>query len=320
MTIHIVYPYGPRKAAPWSIGNHLAAHFRAQGEHVVQVDWDGPETLTPTGPEDVLLGHPHPQAGPFLRSIHAPWNRIVALAPWTQTERNTDFVESWRHDVDHYCAICGPYWAHRLPTDWWNALGNVTPLDMAIDPADYPPITEHRWNPPGQRRAVYIGCTLPGKGMELLEALIALVPELQWLHIGPGTVRGAENLGYLPIEGEEARKVLASVDFLIAPGDGDANPTVVLEAACLGLIPIVAPGAGWDCFCRLPPEPDQAVELLRSLASVEDTEALGFLQRCSRTFAKTYTWERFCMAVEWAVTDQVDRYRDWLSAQASQKP
>ena len=67
--IHFIYPFdAARFAAPWSIGNEVAAGLRAHGRVVQQYDWQDRSTIIPS-PGDVLLGHPHPRLVQLLEKL-----------------------------------------------------------------------------------------------------------------------------------------------------------------------------------------------------------------------------------------------------------
>lgn len=287
MTV-LVYPVDfNRIAAPWSIGNALAL---ALPQPVEVYSWDdtSPRDTYAVEPGDLLVGHPHYSGqGAFNRfaAMHG-WDRVVGLSPWNGSDEYRENIEAALPFCDAYRAICGPYWAERMPASW-GPLG-VRPLDMAIERDFFPPLARE-WSPPGQRHAIYIGCTLPSKGIAELEWIIRQVPELAYGHIGPGRVDGCEEHGYWPrLDTPEARAILARYDFVIAPGVNDANPTTVLEAMCWGLIPIAAPTAGWGSDVVLPLNLASLRRLSTTSAEYLDAQkALGFRR------VLNYTWARF---------------------------
>lgn len=268
MTLHIVYPYGQRAAAPWSIGNNLAWAARRRGYEVAQYDWEEPTTIVPAE-GDVLLGHPHPSLGgyAFNRSLDAPqWKRRYAICPWNGSEEYTQQVARVIDHVDRFFAICGPYWGERIPAPW---AAKTTRLDMAVDPRHYPRV-KRELAPAGQRRFLYIGCTLPCKGTDYLTEVIAATGG-EWGHIGPGAVPGCKEHGYVPLETDAGRRIVADYDILVMPGRHDANPTTVLEAECWGLVPVVAQTCGWDDRRFLPMNAANAGEALRLLRDHPNT-------------------------------------------------
>lgn len=292
MTVHIVYPYGPRKAAPWSIGNHLAAAFRGAGCEVKQYDWEDCGTITPVA-GDTLVGHPHDSgARIFNQSVRKTgWARRVALAPWNGSELYTRRLMSVANHCDAVLAICGPTWADRLPAGW-------TRLDMAIDPEDYPRV-KTSFNPPGQRKILFIGCTLPCKGPALLTELAKRLPGTPISHVGPGLVPGTHPWGYVPMESEAGQQLAAQHDILIAPGLEDANPTTVLEAMAWGLVPAATRESGWSSppVVRLTQDPAVSSETLSSLLYSDARMLERIVERNVFLLGTCYTWDRFCGSV-----------------------
>lgn len=289
MRVHIVYPFDPtRHAAPWSIGNALASAFRKDGWTVSQYDWEKSSAPEPMG-GDIIIGHPHDSgAGPFISALDRQWRGMAAIAPWNGSEeytRRLNQVASW---VDRFFPIAGPRW--KLPA-WWQA----TRLDMAISHDHYPTI-KRQFSPPGKRRFLYIGCTLPCKGTDYLAEVIKRAGG-DWGHLGFGTIPGCTEHGYAPLEGEYGRQLVAGYDVLVCPGKNDANPTTVLEAGHIGLIPIVTPTCGWDFVPLMSgTDADQAAQALRALNQM-DNRRLEEMQQTIVRWSEGYTWDRFTAPV-----------------------
>lgn len=287
--IVLVYPSGPRKAAPWSIGNHIGDALSSRGHSGITIDWDAQGSVPEGGAGDVLIGHPNPVDGPFLRMLYRPWAARIAIMPWAPEPWLVEWCDSWMHAVDHAFLISGPRWESSIPQRWRY---KVTRLDMAIDVDDYPPL-ERPFHQPGQRRCLYIGCTVPAKGTDWLEALIRQTPEARWGHIGPGRVAGAEEHGYVPLETAEGRDIAAQYDLLVMPGRYDANPTTVLEAMALGLVPVCTQGCGWDGddVWLLPWEVDLAAQHIRHLLTVDDLH--DYCDGDREQVQNKYNWSAF---------------------------
>lgn len=276
--IHWVYPYGDRIAAPWSIGREVARGLRQAGHEVTQYDWDECRAIQPA-PGDILLGHPHPEAGRVFRnSACGPWAKVTAMSPWNGSAEytaNLDYIMDWCDDV---ILICGEYWQAKAKPR--------TCVDMAVRPAHFPAI-KRKFNPPGQRKLAYIGCTLPIKGPDKI-AEVAKSHSVG--HFGYGSIPGTISHGYLDFVKSDALAVLAGYDFLITLADHDANPTTVLEAMCWGLIPLCSPGSGYT-------EPD--VVVVDSPDVIEywqhaPAEELQRRQEQGHALVRTkYTWSRF---------------------------
>ena len=306
MTIYLIYPHDRtrRASAPWSIGYNLATGLRKRGHQVRCYDWDEELCVYPDGPEDILIGHPHPEPGKCFRtSMVAPWKKVVSIAPWNGSEeyrRDQEYV--WKR-VDHHFAICGAgWWPSNKPSLIYSSPTRpATRLDMAIDPKYFPPL-KPSYNPPSQRRFLYIGCTVPIKGTEYLTELV-----MQWNgtkigHIGHGTVAGAKEHGYLDLQSDYGKSIVAQYDYLIMPGIHDANPTTVLEAMAWGLIPVLSSGCGYveDDYhgYRLSRDVGADAALLKGLLQSDDESELIAMAGANRSMVKSrYTWPRFVNAV-----------------------
>lgn len=240
--IHLVYPYGTRKAAPWSIGNHVASALLDAGHKVTQYDWEERRRIR-AGVWDTLIGHPHPEPGfVFTDNLYQAFAQKITLSPWNGTLEYTDRIDQVIDACDHNFVICGPNWERSLP-GWWKE--KTTRLDMAIDTEDYPKIFRG-FNPCGKRRVLYIGCTLPSKGSDYLAAIAEAMPDVDFSHVGHGLVPGTWPYGYVDLETKHGRNIILQHDAVISCGRNDANPTTMLEAAAWGLIPVCTKESGWE--------------------------------------------------------------------------
>ena len=325
MTIHLVYPHDKRRRAkaPWSIGYNLATGLRKRGHQVRGYDWDEQLCVYPDGPDDILIGHPHPEPGKCFRtSMVAPWKKVCSIAPWNGSEEYRRDQEYVWGKVDHHFAICGEGWweyeydrfyrygnwekvneqmdyggevgpAHRVP---------ITRLDMAIDPQYFPPL-KPSYNPPGERQFLYIGCTVPIKGTEYLGELVGKTKpgEPFFGHIGYGHIPSATAHGYLDLTTHEGRAIVSQYDFLIMPGIHDANPTTVLEAMAWGLIPVLSTGCGYvdgDYYgYKLARDIEKDSVLISQLQRADETTLVGLAHRNREMVTGRYTWQRFVNTV-----------------------
>ena len=307
MTIHLVYPHDKRRRAkaPWSIGYNLATGLRKRGHQVRCFDWDEQLCVYPDGPDDILIGHPHPEPGKCFRtSLCAPWKKVVSIAPWNGSEeyrRDQEYV--WKR-VDHHFAICGAgWWPSNKPSLIYSSPTRpATRLDMAIDPQYFPPL-KPSYNPPGERQFLYIGCTVPIKGTEYLGELVGKTKpgEPFFGHIGYGHIPSATAHGYLDLTTHEGRAIVSQYDFLIMPGIHDANPTTVLEAMAWGLIPVLSTGCGYvdgDYYgYKLVRDIEKDSVLISQLQRADETTLVGLAHRNREMVTGRYTWQRFVNTV-----------------------
>ena len=316
MTIHLVYPHDRtrRASAPWSIGYNLAAGLRKRGHQVQCYDWDEQVCIFPDSPDDILIGHPHPDPGKCFRtSMVAPWKKVCSIAPWNGSDEYRRDQEYVWGKVDHHFAICGVGWWAKAGgydgPDFWGDIQDrryadkFTRLDMAIDPQYFPPLKQS-YNPPGERRFLYIGCTVPIKGTEYLGDNAhdlglfrsgALNPALG--HVGHGKVKCATAHGYLDLQCAKGRATVAQYDYLIMPGIHDANPTTVLEAMSWGLIPVLSTGCGYadgDFHgYTLSRTCDEDAKLIESLQRADETLLMDLAAKNRDLVQSRYTWQRF---------------------------
>jgi glycosyltransferase involved in cell wall biosynthesis len=305
-TIHLVYPHDKtrRASAPWSIGYNLAVGLRKRGHHVQCYDWEDQLCIFPDSQDDILIGHPHPDPGKCFRtSMVAPWKMVASIAPWNGSlEYLKDQQYIW-DKVDHVFSICGARWwpDPSMKLLYKNPRRNATRLDMAIDPQYFPPLKQS-YNPPGQRRFLYIGCTVPIKGTDYLTELFP-APSFDTLaHIGHGNIPniGVAH-GYLDLQSDAAKHTISQYDFLIMPGIHDANPTTVLEAMAWGLIPVLSEGCGYttDDYhgYKLTRTCTTDAELIESLQRAEETTLRDLASHNRDLVRSRYTWQRFVNSV-----------------------
>lgn len=309
-TVHLVYPHGPRIACPDAIGRKLAERLRAR--YAVRLyEWDEPRAIRP-GPDDILLGHPHPAPWTCFRmSMGRPgWRKVIVLAPYHHGDlEQVAFLDPIVARADRFLAITGNYWAATLarsPFAHW--LPKLTHLDLAVDREDFPP-AKAAFAPPGRRRFVYIGHSGWTKNTPYLSAIAARMPEAEiaWIGAGRAPIPGLRPLGFQDFRREEARSLVAGYDFMITVGRADANPTTVLEAMAWGLIPVCTPQSGYigyEGIVNLPLDrPEAAVARLRWLQMLPDA-TLRRLQRANWELLDAhFTWDRFAAQVVAAIEE-----------------
>lgn len=303
-TIHLVYPHGPRISAPDAIGRNLALRLRQRYDDVVLHNWGDTTIIRPVD-GDVLVGHPHPFPNTcFRRSLRLPgWRRVLALGPYNHGDGvQMAFYESFLARCDLYLAITGNYWfdtiGRSLFAHWQPKMRH---LDMAVDRADFPAL-KTAFNPPGERRFVYIGHSGWTKNPGFLEQIARRMPDVQFAWIGGGRrpIAGFEPLGYQDFTTVAARERLRTFDFMITASKSDANPTTILEAMAWGLIPVCTPQSGYAGHPGIPNIPldiDRAVTALRQLHKMPGA-ALEAMQAGNwRALDDHFHWDRFAQQV-----------------------
>lgn len=248
-TVHLVYPAGPRLATPDAIGRELSERL-AERFRVQLYPWDGFAIARPrTG--DYLLGHPHPTPHTtFRRSMgQAGWRRRVILAPFCPAEEvYAAYLAAVVPKCDEFLAICGSHWFEQTSGSIFAAwLPRMSRLDLAVNRQHFPRV-KAAFCAPGRRRFLYIGNDGPPKNLSFLDRLAGEFPTIEFGWIGPGTSkpRFLRRHGQRDFATAEARKLVATHDFLITVGLADANPTTVLEAMAWGLVPVCTRESGYS--------------------------------------------------------------------------
>lgn len=302
--IHLVYPHRRVNSTPDAIGWRVADHLSRK--HTVQVhDWDSKYIIRPSH-GDSLIGHLHPMPGTILRrSWGLPgWRRRVLLQPYCADILQVSFADRFVRSADAFCAITGRAWAENVPfgpvAHWAPAMTHV---DLAVDREDFPFLKKH-FNPPGQRKILYVGHTAWYKNPELLEAVAAALPNTHFGWIGESSrgLRGFEQHGWRSLGDDETKRLISGYDILITLGRSDANPTTILEAMSWGLIPVVTVTSGYinepGIYSVLPNNVEPIVSVLKQLdlenESVLREKQLFNLERLD----VHYNWSRFLRQVE----------------------
>mgnify|MGYP007100061405 CR=1 FL=1 len=286
-TAFIVYPWDySRIAAPWTIGNNLTDFFHKNGWPVKNFDWRDTLEIFPHSEDDIILGHPHNNDNMIFNKSYLNFKHRYAIMPFNNSEPG--LYSRIAKNCDKFFGICGKPWHDKL-----HKISNAVRLDIAIDHDKFPRIKKD-FNPPGRRKAIYIGCGLPCKNPEFLGQIAQRV---ELTHVGHDTIRGANNIGYV----QDIRSIfsfIAEHDFVIAASRYDANPTYVLECMSLGLIPICNEESGYpreDCI-RILLDDIKIFEI--TMRQMQMRDDLKKLQDYFCMKAKFYTWERFNSTIE----------------------
>jgi len=311
-TIHLVYPHGSRISCPDAIGRNLAVRLRERYE-VILYDWNDWHAIEP-GPNDVLIGHPHPMPWTcFRRSLKRPgWRRIIMMAPFNHDDVQVAFADSFIRYSDLYLAITGNYWFSTIASSGFSHwLPKMIHLDLAVDRRDYPPI-KLRFNPSGQRRFVYIGNCHKGKNVEYLSEIAKLMKDtdIAWVGNGRSGIKGLKPAGVLDFSTAHDKDFIAQYDFLITVGKADANPATILEAMAWGLIPVCTQQSGYTGYpgiINVPlDDPLRAAAILQDL-QLQNNDSLTRLQAGNWALLDShFSWDRFAARVIDAIESEDD--------------
>ena len=310
-TVHLIYPVDIQKSSsPWSVGNHLLEALQKNFKVVVH-DWEATYRIIPK-PNEILIGHPHPRRRTvFRKSFDASWAHRYVICPFTTNPQQMYFVERYARQADAFFAICGPAWAEKQITSRYAHLSEkFVHVDMAIDTENWPPLNKV-FAEPEKRKFAYIGSSLALKGTPFLEHLAARRPhEIGWIGASKWVKSNADCTNYLDLGTQSGREALSQYDFVVSPGRSDANPTVLLEAMSLGLLPICTRESGYDDtehFYSLEyGDIKKGLTLLSSLQALSNDELVR-RQDENYSFVKTYSWDRFKRSVSDRITSDVSQ-------------
>jgi glycosyltransferase involved in cell wall biosynthesis len=299
--IHLIYPHGPAISCPDAIGRHLADCLRKRYE-VHLFNWDELRAITPAADgNDVLIGHPHPAPWTiFQRSVkRRGWRRVLMLSPFHHGDiEQVAFLYPIIQHCDLYLAITGNYWFSSITNSTFSHWQpKMIHLDLAVDRNDFP-VIKTQFNPPGQRRFLYIGHSGWTKNTDYLGEITRLMPETQFAWMGSGPqIPGLKALGRQDFRTDTVKSLVAAHDFLITVGRADANPATILEAMAWGLIPICTPQSGYSGYPGIVNIPlddaEQAVSILRELQALPESHLHEIQAANWKRLDQHFNWDRF---------------------------
>ena len=171
-TVHFVYPRDlSRHSSPFCIGNEVGE--RLERDYDVRFyGWRDKVRIEPK-PGDILLGHPHwRRDSVFDRSVNQPgFARRILMAPYVDDLRQVAFYDRHMDRCDLFLAITGNYWFDRVaqsPFRRWEP--KMRHMDLAVNRTFFP-FVKTRFNPPGERKFLYIGHTARNKNVGYLSQL-----------------------------------------------------------------------------------------------------------------------------------------------------
>jgi hypothetical protein len=310
--VHLIYPHSERISNPDAIGRETGRRLEARYE-VLYYDWFELGVIKP-GPNDALVGHPHPHPDSiFRRSLKEPgWRRRIMLAPYHHDDlRQNAFTEWIIGDCDLFLATTGPHWFRTLPESHCSHWApKMVRLDQGINRTHFPPI-KTSFSPAGKRRAVYIGHTGLGKGTAYLAQIAALLPDIEigWMGSGKRPIPGVTALGQIDFGTQAGRELVSGFDFLLTVGNSDANPTTILESMSWGLLPICTPTCGYEGIPSIVNVPygdaPAAAAIVRRTLAADDAELRATQATNWRLLDTYYNWDRFAGQVIEAIESDV---------------
>lgn len=317
MVVHLVYKSGPQVSTPFAIGRELAERLRHRFD-VVLHDPDGGDAIVPV-PGDVLLGHPSFGGRDlFSRSLdHPNWRRRIVIHPFCP-----DDLDNYAHlafvvpRCDAFLAITGRVWIDRLPRTVFAAwAGKLVHLDLAVNREHFPFLRTDEVAPVGQRRFLFVGNHPAYKNVDFLDHLARSLPDVAFHRIGPfkRRFRSLKQHGPKDFADPTVAAFAAEFDFMITPSERDANPTTILEAMALGLVPVAPEGSGYYADDGVIPisgnDLAAAATTIRQLQRMPAEEIVARRRANLERLDRHYTWEHFVDVVGSAIEN--DRRGDF---------
>lgn len=311
MTVHLIYKSGDRVSTPFAIGRELARRL-ARDYDLKCHDPASRETIRPS-PGDILIGHPGWDSRTiFQRSVREPgWARRIAIHPFCPAD-----LENYAHLAfevplcDAFLAITGRVWIDRLPSTMFAPwAGKLVHLDLAINREHFPFLTGDRVAPVGKRRFLFVGNHPSYKNVGFLDRLAAAMPEVEFHRIGPSSRHFAHlrQHGAMDFSDKATLELATSFDFMITPSELDANPTTILEAMALGLVPVAPEGSGYyesDGVINISGNDlASAVNTIERLQVLSAPEILNIRKKNLSRLMDYYNWSRFYSQVKSVIDD-----------------
>jgi glycosyltransferase involved in cell wall biosynthesis len=209
-------------------------------------------------------------------------------------------------------AICGPYWYDTIDgTAFSRWKDRMVRLDMAVDTNHFPFLRQETgpmaFNPPDQRRLVYIGGGSPHKNLSYLTAIMSKMPDvkLHW-YGGPkdhplSRLSNVTSTPWGELSGGVVEKMVADHDIMVNVSVSDANPTTLLETRAWGLITACTQESGYyndEFFTELYLEDiDKTIAAIRGLLTAPTHELYQRAVASRAEVVSKYTWQKFCDTV-----------------------
>ena len=293
-TAYLIYPFSdidPR--TPYVIGFKISQILNKLGYKVVIKPWNYIGQVTPNHAEDILIGHAHPNPYTiFRRSVGMNgWDKRILCQPFNADMGQLGYLRSVVRFVDCFVAICGKGWHDTLPKVGLRIEDRTKFVDLAVDSSMFPKlklVTENRG-------ILYIGNNDRCKNTIVLRDL-----EAAGFTVGSvGANIGLKNHhGYLSLTSDDARHVLKKYRFLVVPSFNDANPTVVLEAMSLGLIPVISHTCGYlEVDGPIVISSHKSENWIIEMRKLVNKKSANLDQISKQNYEKIinhYQWARFC--------------------------
>lgn len=317
MRLHFVYafsPQSPQLQSPYCITRNLYNYLSKRAEVIYHL-WDAAKTIE-LEPNDILLGHPnYPEHTPMQRVFREKRTcKARCLIHPLHTKRVGDNMpfDFMAREADKIFSICGPYWYDTIgdtPFAHWKP--KIVRLDMAVDANQFPFLRQETgplaFNPPGQRKLVFVGSAMPQKNLGYMTQLMTKMPDvrLKW-YGGDGAhplakLPNVDVVGWVTLDAATAQGIIADHDIMINTSHSDANPTTLLETRAWGLITACTKESGYyndPFFTELYLEDmDRTISVIRELLNAPSHDLYQRAVASRAEVESKYNWSNFCETV-----------------------
>jgi glycosyltransferase involved in cell wall biosynthesis len=216
-----------------------------------------------------------------------------------------DFIS---RQADRIFSITGKYWydtAQDTPFAHWKP--KMVRVDMAIDPIDFPFLRQEigpmAFNPPDQRKLIYIGGDSPNKNLGYLAKIMSMMPDVRLRWIGGNHNHGLAQLPNVCVTNWDvlrrsiAEEIVTNYDIMVSVSDSDANPTTLLETRAWGLITACTKESGYyndPFFTELYLDDiDKTIKAIRGLLNAPSEELYRRAVASRAEIESKYNWDNF---------------------------
>lgn len=304
-------PWRKPVRAPHSISYNLLHELKKFGKVKFYSLYE--DTTCELGEDDILIGVPAqdqnaiPWERPdyntvFVKTLrkYPAHKNLYMLIPYSNEPQylrwTNELIETHGKNLN-LALIGGKIWFDNWSQSPWKdyAIKSKVRVDMAISPNDYP-LVKKTFNPKGRRGFLYIGSASWYKNVAQLEKIAVLMPQIEFGHVGSGTITGWKKIAdFADLNEEFMSKMSGQYDFFVNVSR-DAQVTTVLEQMCFGLVVACTPESGYLCPSLISLSTDDTernVEILKQLQD-RNEEELFDIQRKNREYVvQHHSWKQF---------------------------
>ncbi len=233
-----------------ALSAHLCHALTKVGAKVHSYSYKDTDMVSQATTNDILIGH----VGPWVPAAYKNGlSRVILFNPvnrWYPTRDRPDIeadatIEEQVGISKMVIAQSGAIW--RL-SETYPSMDKWRWIDLGIDQVVFPRI-KTSFNLPGNRKFCFIHLhDSVQKGNDIAKGIIDARPNYKFIWIGGERVsrKNVRFHNFIPNTTSNFQKTVAECDFLLAPSKEDAQPGTPIEAAALGLIPVMSYTSGYS--------------------------------------------------------------------------